>query len=453
MTVYPFAPWRPDQPALSQYATEAKNVIPKYPYAPLGSLSVVVDDALDGACRGAASVKSETGDVYTYAGTDSSLFNISGAAADVSDSSGYTGSEYSAWKFAQFGNYIIATNGVEAMQRATIGGLFSAMPNAPIAKYTAIVRDFVFAGYVNSNGHLIKWSGNNNTEQWTAAENSSGEQVLHESGVVTGLVGGEFALVFMEKGIIRGLFIGGDLVFQFDQIENQHGCDIPGSLVTYGKNSYYHSSAGFYVTDGNAVLPIGEGKIDQYFESDFDHSYPHRVSGSIDPVNNLVVWTYPGSGHSSGTPNKAIIYNYQTGEWARAVFDCQIVFPAYTLDTSLEAVSALFADLEAVTPSLDSPAWRGGVLFLGAFNTSNKLCDFSGANLEAIVSTGETQLLPGRTTFVGSVIPLVDTSSATVRAGRRDRLADSVSYTSASSMQTTVWPNERKRRLNSRSSK
>lgn len=434
-----FGPWRPDQPILGNACIEAKNVIPRAGFkAPLKALAVSVNSALDGECRGAFSVKGPTGDVYTYAGTDTSLYSIlSTSISDVSRGEAYTGNDINHWNFVQFGNYVIAANGANPIQYTTIGGTFDDLTNAPIAKYICVIKDYVLAAYVNDDSRLTKWCATNDITGWTAAVDSSGEQICNEAGIITGIVGGDPAFVFCEYGIYRVQWVGGNVVFQYDRIENANGCMIPGSLTTIGRTSFYWSPDGFRAFDGALNIPIGDGVVDQYFSDDLQANYRYRVYSASDPVNNIVMWVYPGSGSSGGVPNKALIYNYKINEWSRGVFDSQIVFNAYSADTSLEEVSALFADLESVTPSLDSPTWRGGDVYLGAFDTSNKLSDFSGSALEAIVGTGDIQLGGGRVVFLSGVRPLVDVSTATVRVGRKISLSDSISYTSATAMQTS----------------
>jgi hypothetical protein len=67
---------------------------------------------------------------------------------------------------------------------------------------------------------------------------------------------------------------------------------------------------------------------------------------------------------------------------------------------------------------------------LSAFDTSHRLCLFTGESLAATVETGETQLFPGRRALVSSVRPIVDGATPAVALGTRNRTADAVSWSS-----------------------
>ena len=46
---------------------------------------------------------------------------------------------------------------------------------------------------------------------------------------------------------------------------------------------------------------IGGQKVDKWFYADLDQNYLHRITGTIDPINKLFFWSYPGAGNSGGT--------------------------------------------------------------------------------------------------------------------------------------------------------
>ena len=79
----------------------------------------------------------------------------------------------------------------------------------------------------------------------------------------------------------------------------------------------------------------------------------------------------------------------------------------------------------------------GGLRTVGVFNTSHYLGSFSGDNLKAEIGTGETELFPQRRSLVTHVRPIVDTSSATGTLSFRNRVADTSTTTTTSSMHTT----------------
>ena len=85
----PFAEWRPDMPALGQWAREAMNVVPaEESYRPLNELAGV-SSALAARAQGAAWFRGTAGATKMFAGDATKLYLLSGSTwNDVSRTSG-----------------------------------------------------------------------------------------------------------------------------------------------------------------------------------------------------------------------------------------------------------------------------------------------------------------------------------------------------------------------------
>lgn len=432
-----FGEWLPDLPEFQNPgATEARNVYPALKsYRPIGGLEDISSNALSGRCLGAAAFKTKDGDVYVFAGDESKLYTLVGDAwADASNAGGYNIGVDQRWRFEQFGNYIIATNGYSAPQKfdVTGGGKFEDLGGAPPTfKYLAVVRDFLVTGVVQGQGDVVRWPGINNPEFWTVGQNQADFQVLPSGGPITGVFGGEYGLIFQEKKITRMTYVGVPAIFQFDVIEENHGCWEPNSAAQYGKWVFYLSHNGFYFCDGTMAQPIGDQKVDRYFWNDADQQYLFNMTAAIDPINKLVVWAYAGQGHSNGQPNKLLIYNWSIQRWSRAEVAVEYLMTAMSPGYTLEDLDDVNESLDDLPFSLDSNAWKGGKLLLGAVGTSHRLQGFTGANLAATIETLEGEPVPGTRTRVRFTMPMVNATSATVQLGHRCRLADSVTWDAA----------------------
>ena len=112
-------------------------------------------------------------------------------------------------------------------------------------------------------------------------------------GAVTGLVGGEYATILMEKGIVRAQYVGSPLVFEFDKVQLQRGCKISGSVASIGRNVFYLSDDGFYVFDGQSSKPIGAEKINRFFLKRVSVKQLCSYECCVDPSRQIVVWSYP----------------------------------------------------------------------------------------------------------------------------------------------------------------
>lgn len=155
------------------------------------------------------------------------------------------------------------------------------------------------------------------------------------------------------------------------------------------------------------------------------------------------MWSYPSAtGNNSGTQNdKIIIYHIASDRWSLVELDHEVIVDSLSPGLTLEELDDYPAsgtnDIDAITVSLDSPAFIGGLRTLGVFDTDHKLGSFEGDALEAAIGTGETEVFPMNRSLVTHVRPIVDTSSATGTVSFRNRVADSATTTSAASMHST----------------
>ena len=431
-----FGEWLPDLPEFENPgATVANGVYPALKsYRPIGALNALSSNGLDSRCIGAESFKSSDGGSVTVAGDADKLYKlIGGAFTDISRASGYFMGEDQRWQFAVFGENIVATNGYDPIQRTSlsVADLFDDLSSeAPTARYIAVVRDFLMAFNVDGYGRRVQWSAINNVEEWTTGTSQSGYQDLPSGGPITGGFGGEYGLVFQENIITRITYIGSPVIFQFDPIELNHGCIEPNSAVQYGKYIFYLSHNGFYMCDGTQAMSIGDQKVDKTFFADLDRTYSYNMSSAIDPVNKLVIWSYPGAGNSNGLPNKLIIYNWATRKWSSADMNVNYLVTLLTEDATLESLDAITTDLDALEYSLDSSRWKGGVLKLAGFGTDHYLSDFTGSNIAATLETTEAEPTPGAKTKLRFSRPIVD-SACTVQIGHRATQQAALTWDSA----------------------
>ncbi len=442
----PFGDWLPDQAALENPgASHILNVIPfRAHYRPLRGLSVLTN-ALDNRAQGAIATQDSAGTVKVYAGDKNKLYRLT--TGDTWTDASKTGSapiyatpDDGHWRFSQFGSLAIGVNGIDAAQKIDItsGTQFSNLGGSPpIARYTAVVRDFLLFGNLSGEQNAVHWSAFNNAEGWTIGTDQSDKQTFPDQGAVNGIVGGETGYVFLERAIYQMLATGDDFVFQFDKIEDDRGLIAPGALVRVGQQIFFLSHDGFYVMAGGGATPIGNEKVDKAFFSDLNQNYLYRVSGAADPINKMIMWSYASTNSIDGTPDKVIMFNWADGKWSQGDLAVDLLFTFLSEGQTLEDLDSISASLDALAFSLDSRVWTGGALSLGAFGTAKTMGTLSGSTLAATLETSEAQLIPPGRSLARDVTPLVDASAATVKIGTRERQADAVSYSPAYAMETS----------------
>ena len=425
-----FGEWLPDQPSIAGQMIDVNNVIPQV--VGYGAISSAVDLS-NSAGENLTSVFAGKFNTTTqlFAGGATKLFLYDGATKNlnnVSKAGNYTSS--SRWRFAQFGNVVLAVNNVNKVQSWTVGSssLFADVDaNAPVAKFITVVRDFVVTANLDggNNANKVQWSDINDETTWVSGTTSQSDyQIIPDGGNINGITGGEFGLVFLERAVARLSYIGSPLFFQVDIISRGLGCISEGSVAQYGNISYFLSDDGFYSCDGNSVKGIGTEKIDRYFFKNADLNKFDSISSAVDPIKNIVVWNYPNvqGGRS------LLIYNWQLNKWSKS--DSTSVDYIASLATSGITLEGLdtYGTIDSLTSSLDSREWVGGKLLFGGVD-GEKIITFTGTNMTAKLVTGDLEV--GFNSCANLVRPQIQDGSSTVRIASRKELDDIITFSSS----------------------
>jgi hypothetical protein len=395
-------------------------------------------------CQGAAVVFDDDGDVYSFSGDETSLYQLD-LVGEWQDVSRLSGGDYSAgsgerWQFGFAGGLVVAVTIGDVPQKFLLGTStnFEALGGTPPqARYVATVRDFVVLGGLFGDERTIHWSGLANAEHWTPGTQSCDTQTFQNGGPVRGIVGGETGYVFQADKIQRMTYAPGSAeIFQFDEVEGGRGLAAPYSLVKLGNDAYYLASDGFYKFSltGGGSTPLGVGKWAKWFISDIKPGTESIVIGGADPVKKILVWAYNSLDNVTSTLNRCLIYDWSIDEAATADITittlAQIITQGITVDTMDS-----YGTLDELPFSLDSPAWRGGASLLGVFGTDNAMSFFNGSNMEATFETNDGQAQ--QRMLIKGVRPHIDTRSVSIELAPREAEGDTVAFLSSESMADT----------------
>lgn len=484
-----FKEWLPDQPSILDSVSDANNVIPTaVGYGPFKS-AVQFSGAASEDLNNCFAAKLDN-DVFIFAGSATKLYKVDNDNLDLVDESkagGYTGTNR--WQFLQFGSLALASNGSEKIQAFDVNSstaFADVSSDAPIAKYITAVRDFVVCANIGAgtSPNKVQWSGINDATVWTATATSQSDyQIIPDGGDITGIVGGEFGIVFLEKAIVRMSYIGSPLFFQFDTISRNVGCIEGNSVAQYSGTAYFLSDDGFYTTNGQTLTGIGAEKVDRYFFNNANIGDIDSISAAVDPERNLVIWNYANvSGGRS-----LLIYNFETQKWCEADTDVDylstLATPGATLDgldsaynisagsftigksytirtvgttdfTLIGAVAntvgVLFTatgagsgngvaiDMEAsatalktsdtLVTTLDDRLYKGGKFLFGGVRDT-RIITFTGTNATGNIITNDLEY--GYNSVITLIRPSVDNGSANVQVASRRMLDDTITYGSS----------------------
>ena len=425
-----FGEWTPDQPGLTNGLRRAENVYPKL--VGYGAIPIAVDysAAASENLNNVVAGKTTAGATTVFAGGSTKLFKLDSADLsldNVSKSGNYTTPTDQRFKFTQFGNVIVAANGQAKLQGYNLNSssLFADLAaDAPTARYVTVVRDFVVSGYQSSYPNRVQWSALGDESSWTTSATTQADfQDIPDGGSVVGVTGGEFGLVFMDRAIHRMSYIGSPLVFQFDNISRNLGCYEANSIIQYGGTAFFLGDDGFYACDGQNVIPIGSEKVNRFFFDNVEESTLYLMSAAADPIKKLIIWAY--ASNSSATPDSLLIYNYQTQKWSSGTTSVDRIASTSTPAVTLEGMD-VYGNLDTILTSFDSRLWLGGKLQLAGVDGA-KIVTFSGANATAYLETGDIEV-PGATSSITMVKPIVDDGSGSVALLSRRLLSEATTF-------------------------
>ena len=443
----PFGEWTPDKPDRRAGSTEAKGVISiAGSYAPFPDFSEYSgsDSDLDSDARGAKGIYEDDGEAVIFLGDDSKLYwLVSRAATNISKAGGYSLAADAGWQFDQFGDYVVATAAGTNPQVYQMGvsSLFADLGGSPPqATCLATVGDFLMMG----KDRTISWSAFNDITDWTpsAATQAGSQNFAQEAGVIQAIVGLDYAAIFQERAIRRGVYVGPPLIWDFgqDAVEKRRGAISRDAVAAYGRLIFFASDDGFYVFDGQQSVAIGYGKVDNYFSTNLNYGYRYKVNAAVDTINKLVVFGFPSG--SSTSINEQLIYSIKDGRWTRDDVDLQYMFDLpvdpltvdnfHTYETSDDLDTSNLNDI-----NIDSSVFDDRRRFLAGVNTSNRLGVFTGSPRPATIDTQEFEAAPGQRALVTEIWPITDAPQELVTAGvgyRRALPGGAASFTTATAM-------------------
>lgn len=451
----PFGSWEPDKAAFqsmgeisASVGVRLNDVINVYP-SETGLKSFPsffnVTSAITARAQGAYTTRGLQGTIYNFAGDATKLYQEASDGLSWTDVSRLAGGAYSApasgwWDFATFGTNVIATDGNDVPQYFIMDTStnFALLPGTPpTASFVGVIRDFAVLARRNTAFNRLTWSAINDVTDWVASATTMADaQDFPDGGEIRGFVGGEFGIVFLEKGIWRMAFEGPPTVFRFDKIANFLGCRAERSIAAYENLIFFLADDGFYmIRGGSEIVPIGSGICDVKLEDTLDANYLFRVSSAIDPIRKLYLIGFPSGAASSGTPDQIWAYHWPTGKWSKIESTHELIYIAATQTTyTINGMDAASGTIDGLPYPVDSRFWAGsGRLLPAAFNSSHQQGFYTGVSLAATVETVDTQLTPGRKSLLRSLRPMVEGSSVTpsITIKYRNRLQDSHSSGSA----------------------
>lgn len=312
---------------------------------PIGGWSArtLTGATISGVPRAMVSYRLNTGSQVVVIGTTRGLYAIVGTVKyDITPAAVVSTVATRVWQLDVFGSYLVAvdlnapsTGGRAyywAGDTATVAANLSpfttgAVPLTPLsvvgtperfltvlgAKYTA--SGWSATGAVSAN-RLVTWAtqeGGFTGSDWVpAATNTAGDfELTTEGSLVCGRRSRGMTLLFTTTDLWGMTYIGGTLVYRFDQLGNKCGIVSSNAVIVSDTGAYWMGENGFYLHDG-FVRPIPCDVHDYVFGS-LNRTYAYLIWAIENPTFGEVTWFYPSSGASE--IDRYVTYNYRENHW------------------------------------------------------------------------------------------------------------------------------------------
>ena len=262
-----------------------------------------------------------------------STYNTS-VITDRTPSSGFTSDDGNMWQFATAydtanGNQIVAqvAPNLNCICNSDGGALFvgDLLGTAALTEVTAVPANFSVTGGVVSlppytfafgNDGYAAWSVPNNPSDFTGS--GAGNAYITGQKVVKGmpLRGGPgnspSGLFWSADSLIRGTYIGGTAVFQFDTISAQSSILAANSVIEYDGIFYWIGTDRFLTFNG-VVREVENNLNLNFFFDNLNYAQRQKVFAYKVPRFGEIWWCFPFG--DSLEPNHAVIYNVRENTW------------------------------------------------------------------------------------------------------------------------------------------
>jgi hypothetical protein len=278
---------------------------------------------------------------YIHAGSSDRLerffidatYNTS-VITDRTPSSGFTADDGNLWQFATAydttnGNQIVAqvAPNLNCICNSDGGALFvgDLLGTSALTQVTTVPANFSVTGgvvtlppytFAFGNDGYAAWSVPNDPADFTGS--GAGNAYITGQKVVKGmpLRGGPgnspSGLFWSADSLIRGTYVGGTAVFQFDTISAQSSILAANSVIEYDGIFYWIGTDRFLTFNG-VVREVENNLNINFFFDNLNYAQRQKVFAYKVPRFGEIWWCFPFG--DSIEPNHAVIYNVRENTW------------------------------------------------------------------------------------------------------------------------------------------
>lgn len=183
-----------------------------------------------------------------------------------------------------------------------------------------------------------------------------------------------------------------------------------------------------YLVQPGKITPMGAGVRRRVIET-IHPSYTHRITHYVDRSKKVVVWSYP-SASGDGTPDKALVYNYEENRFGDIDLAANCVG---NIKSPATVINDIVAMIDTVSLTFDDASWLGGVDYNGVVTDADKKLSYLGGSpVDAYVETGEMDF--DDVYLIRHLRPIIERAEGVVTGRLKHRLDDNDSYATTSAV-------------------
>ena len=278
---------------------------------------------------------------YIHAGSSDRLerffidatYNTS-VITDRTPTSGFTTADANMWQFATAydttnGNQIVAqvAPNLNCICNSDGGALFvgDLLGTTALTQVTTVPANFSVTGGVATlppytfafgNDGYAAWSVPNDPADFTGsgAGNAyiTGQKIIKAMPLRGGPGNSPSGLFWSADSLIRGTYVGGTAVFQFDTISTQSSILAANSVIEYDGIFYWIGTDRFLMFNG-VVREVENNLNLNFFFDNLNYAQRQKVFAYKVPRFGEIWWCFPFG--DSIEPNHAVIYNVRENTW------------------------------------------------------------------------------------------------------------------------------------------
>ena len=278
---------------------------------------------------------------YVHAGSSDRLerFFIDGTyntsvITDRTPTSGFVADDANLWQFATAydttnGNQIVAqvAPNLNCICNSDGGDLFvgNLLGTSALTQVTLIPANFSVTGGVATlppytfafgNDGYAAWSVPNKPNDFTGSGSGNayitGQKIVKAMPLRGGPGNSPSGLFWSADSLIRGTYVGGTPVFQFDTISSQSSILSSASVIEYDGIFYWIGTDRFLMFNG-VVREVDNVLNSNFFFDNLNYEQRQKVFAIKVPRFGEIWWCFPFG--DSIEPNHAICYNIREGTW------------------------------------------------------------------------------------------------------------------------------------------